>query len=90
MADTEKTYKEMYSRLERAIQLADVIWLSGVRASQMEHGAAREEFWRIAAKGAKCLPDYTPSPDTREVVIRLLRQRQETERRLTAAQGVTK
>ena len=77
MTATEQLY-----RLRKALKMADVIWISGLRYENLMDGAAGENFWRVTADGAQFERDYMPSHETRKVVLDLLKERGELERRL--------
>ncbi len=74
---------EDYNRLRKAIKLADVITLSGLTSEQMSGAAAGDAFWKVASQGAfPDEPKYLPRQETRDVVIRLLVDRENTAKRL--------
>jgi len=83
----------MYNRLAKAVKLADVIEFSvyhaGFRIADLGRKTTeeQEEFWRLAAMGLADFDPanpYVPSFQTRELTIRLLKEREETGRRLMA------
>jgi hypothetical protein len=79
--------REELARLRKAIALSHVILASGITVENLEDGAATEEFWGIASKGAQFKSDYIPSRETREVTMRLLADFRETQKRLEALSG---
>lgn len=76
------TAAEELARLKKAIALADVIAAAHIRVSDMEDGAASLPFWIIACEGAR-FRDYEPSKQTQEVTIKLLRDREAAEKRIS-------
>jgi hypothetical protein len=83
---TEATWKERYHRLAKALKIADVIEFSAFHAgfSTADLSTRDDVVWRDASIGAGFAADYDPSFETREVAIRMVREREETGRRLMA------
>lgn len=70
------TATEDLARLRKAVPIADVISICELRYQDLTDGAATEKFWKIASQGAG-YDDYVPSAKTRQVILAILKKREE-------------
>src|SRR5271165_2036063 len=84
---SEPTAREQLSRQLRAELLADVLWITGITAAQAT--AMEGERWLTLSDATARLlpgdfaPDYTPSPETRRLVLAKLTRREMLKKELT-------
>jgi hypothetical protein len=81
------SWRENYSRLAKAIKLADVLRAMNVFSWQILECADPDGVWNNAARLAHFAADYSPSQETRDVAIGLMRDREAVETRLKEASG---
>lgn len=78
-AAPEKSYREQYNRLRKAIALADLCDASGITAALAQ--MASEDDWQLAA--SQCDPQVKPpSAETQRLVIELLTARESARARM--------